>query len=214
MWLEASASGVANHHPRSVMNRRQIHGGYHRSDMRAFPFGIISPRGLRRACVRLQALRETRELAARRSTLPIGAVRAHDRWGGDSMKILVVDNDLTTIGVLEHALADHAVRVAHGASAALAQVVDALWQHDPFDAVICELLLGGPGVMSALRAHGQPPICILMAGYEHVVEAAMGAEWVLMKPLSHQDIADVLERVQLQRARTKTRELLGLKPTG
>jgi hypothetical protein len=53
-----------------------------------------------------------------------------------------------------------------------------------------------------------------MAGYEHVVEAAMGAEWVLMKPLSHQDIADVLERVQLQRARTKTRELRGLEPTG
>lgn len=130
------------------------------------------------------------------------------------MKILVVDNDPTTIGVLEHALADHAVRVAHRASAGLAQVADALWQQDPFDAVICELALGGPFLMSALRAHRQPPICILMAGYEHVVEAAMGAEWVLMKPLSHQEIADVLERVQLQRARTKTRELIGLERTG
>jgi DNA-binding response OmpR family regulator len=130
------------------------------------------------------------------------------------MKILVIDNDQATIDVLEHALAHHAISVAHRASVGLSLVVDALWQHDPFDAVICELLLGGPGVMSALRAHGQPPICILMAGYEHVVEAAMGAEWVLMKPLSHQDIADVLERVQLQRARAKTRELRGLEPTG
>lgn len=130
------------------------------------------------------------------------------------MNVLVIDNDPITIGALERALAHHAVTVVSSARVALARVTDALWQHDPFDLVICELALGGHDVVSALRAQQPPPICVLMAGYAHVVEAAMGAEWVLIKPLCRRDVADMLERVQLERARTKTRELPRLRHTG
>lgn len=127
------------------------------------------------------------------------------------MKILVIDCDACVSRMIAHVLGGHEVCIEDDSTDGLAKVARAAGDGAPYDLVICELAmrgLTGAELIAALQAQRQPPICVLMSAYEQIVEAALMAEDVLMKPLSYADIHDLVARAQAHTNRRRARPVV------
>jgi DNA-binding response OmpR family regulator len=103
------------------------------------------------------------------------------------MRILVIDDDEWVARAVQRRLREHEVTIETTPTNALGLVETAERQQQPFDAVVCDVCMpgaSGPGVLATLRAREDPPMLILMSGYDKVVAAALVADAVLVKPFS------------------------------
>jgi len=126
------------------------------------------------------------------------------------MKILVIDDDRQATRTLVGTLADHEVWVEHDAVDGLARAVRATAHGAPFDLVLCEMHMSGVSgldVLLALRAGGEPTLCVLMSSYDRIVERPACREHVLVKPLAHSEVDELTERVHGRRTHARTRPL-------
>lgn len=128
----------------------------------------------------------------------------------ETMKILLIESDAAAAHTVFHVLAMHHVALETDPHTAVAGVVAAADAGEPYDLVLCGFAQpGGAGfrLLATLRALREPPVFTLISSYDDAVEAAMFADHVLIKPLVRADVADVVARVQLQRANATTRRI-------
>ncbi len=124
------------------------------------------------------------------------------------MKILVIDSDLQGARRLAHLLADHDVCMEKDAAEGLARALRAAWDGAPFDAVICERApygLRAQDVFAALRAHAEPPSCVVLCERDQVADVP--EEHLLVKPVSRGQLKAVLGRVYADRRHAVTRRI-------
>ena len=132
------------------------------------------------------------------------------------MRILVIDDDFSLGRALHRTLTDHDVSIETDSASGVARVVNADLEGDPFDAVLCDYTmpgLNGLAVLAALRSHGDPPMLILMSGYDDVVDAASIADGVLIKPFRTTEIHETIDRIKAQRSHAQTRRMRRMRET-
>jgi CheY-like chemotaxis protein len=126
------------------------------------------------------------------------------------MKILVIDCDARTSQTITQLLVDCPIHVATDAAAGLERIAHAAAEGAPYDLVFCELAmkdLDGTTLLDALRRQPQAPVCVLMSGYERIVEAALLAEEVLLKPLAYVEVEELVDRVRERRTSAITQRI-------
>jgi two-component system sensor histidine kinase/response regulator len=132
------------------------------------------------------------------------------------MKILVIDDDVCVARAVQRRLRGHEVTIETNPRNAVTLVEGADLEGTPFDAVLCDFNMPGMSgveLLATLRANPDPPMLILMSGYDDVVEAGFVADCVLLKPFETSEILDVIERLQLARSRATTRRLPRVRST-
>ena len=126
------------------------------------------------------------------------------------MRILVIDDDARLATAVQRSLTGHDVSIETDPSCAIARVETADVDGQPFDVVVCDFKMpqmSGLDVLAGLRSTREPPMLILMSGYDDVVEAAFIADRILIKPFRTSEILEAIERIKTQRSRTTTRRL-------
>ena len=128
-----------------------------------------------------------------------------------SMRILVVDDDLAVARALARTLVGHDVSVATDGKSALANASAADAAGLPFEVVLCDFTMPGHNgleILRRLRALHEAPILLLMTGYDSVVDAAMIADDVLIKPFRTSEVLAAIARAQRARATTRRMRVL------
>ena len=126
------------------------------------------------------------------------------------MKILVIDDDLDVAEVVRRALKEHSVMIENDSTTGVARVTKAELDGQPFELVLCEFNMSGMNgldVRAAVQAHREPPIFILMSGYDDIVAITSFEDDVLLKPLRSSELHDLIERTKASRAHAKTRRV-------
>lgn len=126
------------------------------------------------------------------------------------MRILVVDDDEYVARAVQRRLIDHAVVIETDPARVVGLVEGADREGTPFDLAICDATLPGKSgfdIATTLRSRVEPPIVILMSGYDDIVNAASCADAAILKPFSTSEILETIARVKAQRSRVTTRRL-------
>ena len=126
------------------------------------------------------------------------------------MRILVIDDDLAVARSIQRTLHDHEVWIETDSVRGMAHAARAEMEGVPFGLVLCNFTMPGMSgfdVLVALRSHLEPPACILMSDYEHVVDAALIADAVVIKPFHSDEVRDTIAHVKAARSRAATRRI-------
>ncbi len=121
------------------------------------------------------------------------------------MRILVVDDDLAVARALSRTLAGHDVSIATDGQSALANAWAADAAGSPFEVVLCDFTMpdhNGLEILRRLRTLHEPPILLLMTGYDSVVDAAMIADDVLIKPFRTSEVLAAIGSAERAREAT------------
>lgn len=122
-----------------------------------------------------------------------------------SMRILVVDDDLAVARALARTLVGHDVSIATDGNSALANASAADAAGSPFEVVVCDFTMPGHNgleILQRLRTLRDAPILLLMTGYDSVVDAAMIADEVLIKPFRTSEVLAAIRRAERTREAT------------
>lgn len=128
-----------------------------------------------------------------------------------SLRILVVDDELAIARSLARTLAGHDVAIATTGAAALADALAAERSGSPFEVVLCDFRMpdhNGLEILQRLYMLRERPILLLMTGYDSVVDAAMVADDVLLKPFRTSEVLAAIARAERARAATQRIRLL------
>lgn len=123
----------------------------------------------------------------------------------------MVDDDLAVARSLARTLAGHDVVIATNGTSALADALAAERAGSPFEVVLCDFRMpdhNGLEILQRLRMLRETPILLLMTGYDNVVDAAMIADEVLLKPFRGSEVLAAIARAERARATTQRIRLL------
>lgn len=133
------------------------------------------------------------------------------------MRILVIDDDAYVARAVQRRLIGHDVVIETDSARVVALVEDADREGTPFDLVICDVTMPGTSgfaVADTLKSYREPPMVILMSGYDDIVNAASCADAAIVKPFSGSEVLEAIDRVKALRSRAKTRRHPRLTATG
>ena len=131
------------------------------------------------------------------------------------MKILVVDDDPTLAHTIQQTLTDHEVLGERDPSTAVERALDADVGGDPFGVVLWNYRMPpiqGLDVRASLESLKAPALFVLLSGYDTVVEAASGADYTLLEPLSATELRTLIDYITMARSRAPTRRIRMLAP--
>jgi len=132
------------------------------------------------------------------------------------MRILVIDDDFLMARSIQRGLREHVVEIETDSARGVARVMNASADIEPFDVVLCDFEMPGRNgldVFAALRSHIEPPILVLMSGYDDVVDALFIADAVLIKPFRAGEIGTTVDRIKARRSYAQTRRIRPMAPT-
>jgi DNA-binding response OmpR family regulator len=123
------------------------------------------------------------------------------------MNILVIDDDPAVGSAIRRALCADAVSVETDSVSGVARFASAELDGEPFELVLCDAVMHGmtgADVAAAVHAHREPPMMVLMAQPDDIVDPA-GADVVLAKPFRVAELREAIEQIRAARAHAKTR---------
>ncbi len=124
------------------------------------------------------------------------------------LKVMVVDPNPVVARAIAGILAEHEVTVEGDCQTALAAIVDADVDGQPYDLLVCDGCMpphAGVEVMAATRALEHPPMAILLSGHADLADST--ADAVLVKPFTAQELRALVTCLVSARASTPTRRL-------
>lgn len=126
----------------------------------------------------------------------------------EMLKVMVVDENPLVARAIARILAEYDVTIEVDPSTAVARVVDAEVDGQPYDLVVCDTSTPratGLDVLSATRALERPPMFVLISGHPEVGDS--GADAVLVKPFTAQELRALVTCLVAARATAPTRRL-------
>jgi DNA-binding response OmpR family regulator len=119
---------------------------------------------------------------------------------------LVIDDDPAVGGVMRRALCDDTVVVETDSISGVARFASAELDGEPFELVLCDATMhgmSGAEVLAAVRAHREPPMFVLMATVDDVVDTR-AADAVLAKPFRLRELREAIDQIHARRAHART----------
>jgi CheY-like chemotaxis protein len=126
------------------------------------------------------------------------------------MKILVIDDDANLGRAIQRMLRGDSISIETDPTRAVAAVVQAELDNEPFDVVLCDLMMPGMTgieVSEALEAAAQRPVFVLMSGIDCTGDPCPFVDGILVKPFRSVEIRGVVMDLKDKRSRAATQRI-------